>query len=803
MDAQVISLSSSLAFPVNETFVNYFDTCWILSPIKPIRLSEFNKPLRSGYILLNLKINNEVFETKLTETSLLAEKYQSYIIQAGVKIPIEQKEVMPLEGYLIDQPQSAVRLTIGEDYLYGYIERDGKRFFIEPAGRYDTLYENQYVYYEEGQLSGEFTGSCEAGETSSDLPEYIDSLTAAGLRRIGNCYIIDLSVLSAPSMNSKFADVPAFVISNMNLVQGLYTNSFADNIQFNIVEHIQLQTNNPAWVTDSSSSNLLNNFSAWANAGFQAANDLGQFWSGIDWVGTSIGLAWVGTLCNPNNRQHVLSATWGMFNPSAAALRTLSAHEIGHNFNASHDVGGTNIMAPSVNAVDPSITWSANSKNSIDALISSRAHYAPNCMDACNPTAVPVSEFSTYSTIVCVGSSASFIDLSSNNPDAWIWSFPGATMTSSTQQFSGAQYNSTGQYTVSLKASNVLGDGNTVTKTNYINVISGSSGSYCMATGTPGTGGITQVNINGTLFNSGLANEDGSRFLNFTCFNPVVLDPVNATTVTLLVGNCALSRYEQFRAYIDYNNDDDFVDANEIILSSDTFYCGNITRSFVPPQEIALGQKLRMRIILSVFPLPISGPCYNPANGQVEDYAVQFGAAALSIMNVNLQVWKKSNSSIRLQGLVSNIRGIEKIDLERGQNLSDYQVISHRIINGSPVDLYQFEYEDLGLAAGNYFYRLKLHEMDGRVIYSDVVKIELWNQSSYVLYQWTNGEWILEFKEIAEKQIRLINLQGQVLSSVKFIGHSLVIPTNMLPTGPYYLQIFQDNDRVLEKIMKW
>lgn len=82
----------------------------------------------------------------------------------------------------------------------------------------------------------------------------------------------------------------------------------------------------------------------------------------------------------------------------------------------------------------------------------------------------PVADFTATNLNITTGSTTDFLDLSSNNPTSWLWSFPGGTPSSSTSQNpAGISYSAVGCYDVTLIVSNA-GGSDTVTKTCYINV---------------------------------------------------------------------------------------------------------------------------------------------------------------------------------------------------------------------------------------------------------------------------------------------------------------------------------------------
>ncbi len=77
----------------------------------------------------------------------------------------------------------------------------------------------------------------------------------------------------------------------------------------------------------------------------------------------------------------------------------------------------------------------------------------------------PVTAFSASSASVCAGVPLTFTDNTSNGPDSWSWTLPGALPATSANQHVSATYYAPGTYTVSLTSSNAFGAGAVVTKT--------------------------------------------------------------------------------------------------------------------------------------------------------------------------------------------------------------------------------------------------------------------------------------------------------------------------------------------------
>ncbi|MEO1628387.1 MAG: PKD domain-containing protein, partial [Bacteroidota bacterium] len=212
------------------------------------------------------------------------------------------------------------------------------------------------------------------------------------------------------------------------------------------------------WTTSTNASTLLNSFRSWGNGGFPTVGgnfDLAQLWTDRNLAGSTIGIAWLNAVCT-SRRYHVCED----FSSNANLLRVLTAHEIGHNFSASHDAGGSGfIMAPSVNNTS---TWSNASKNSINNAI---PRYA--CLSDC--VSAPEANFAADQLVGCAPLTVQFTDLSTNNPTVWAWSFPGGNPSFSTEANPIVFYDNPGLYTVTLEVSNGAGS-DVISRPAYIQV---------------------------------------------------------------------------------------------------------------------------------------------------------------------------------------------------------------------------------------------------------------------------------------------------------------------------------------------
>lgn len=256
--------------------------------------------------------------------------------------------------------------------------------------------------------------------------------------------------------------------------------------------------------------------------------------------------------------------------------------------------------------------------------------------------AAPVANFSATPLSVTSGGTVQFTDLTTNSPTSWSWSITPGTAgttwsytggTSSTSQNPTVQFNTVGQYTITLTASNAQGsDGET--KTNYITVTAAPTGP-CAATSTA----CTYESINNVTLGS-INNTTGcTNYGNYTNLSTTLIKGQSYTaSITPQAQGTVGSAYtgDELAIYIDWNNDNDFTDAGErvgyVLVGSGTW---NNQFPFTVPTSATTGT-LRMRCRISYSPDEGTiEPCGTTTDGEVEDYSVVVQNASTNTIDEN------------------------------------------------------------------------------------------------------------------------------------------------------------------------
>ena len=117
----------------------------------------------------------------------------------------------------------------------------------------------------------------------------------------------------------------------MNLVEGIYDTQFG--LQFNLVfQNVWSFSGDP--YTQTAASQALDEFTSYWNINHTTLDrDLAHMWTGKSFDGNTIGIAWRPGLDCPLGQQGYGMSERLSTSPSKVIL---SAHEIGHNFNATH-----------------------------------------------------------------------------------------------------------------------------------------------------------------------------------------------------------------------------------------------------------------------------------------------------------------------------------------------------------------------------------------------------------------------------------------------------------------------------------
>ena len=435
-------------------------------------LDQFVKS-QSGTRQFSLQLGNEyAWDIELVPNPIIADHFVLRTLGAkGVRQETYEADIA-FHGKLNADAEDRVSLSIAADgFLFGYIEQGKKTYYIEPL-QYQVAGApaDQFLVYEEGDVVPLVNKTCAATETHTHTQQLKNS---AQQQKLEQCYIVELALAADRLMFLKYGSTPAVanhLIGIINNVQTNYDFEFDDNLYFEIVEvYIVEAQAAEVWIPSTDAGALLASFIAWGPTGFVNNHDIGQLWTARDFDGDVIGIATLSSVCTPEGYSVCQD-----FIPSPGALRVLSAHEIGHNFSATHDPANSNtIMAPSVNEAT---MWSTQSITQISSFVAGL-----DCLMKCE-TVPTVPGFAANLTTVCSGSMVTFFNNTTYNTaigdlNTYSWSFPGGSPSTSTEKSPTVTYANPGSYSVTLTVNSVFGP-LVLTIPNYINVSPGGGSDF-------------------------------------------------------------------------------------------------------------------------------------------------------------------------------------------------------------------------------------------------------------------------------------------------------------------------------------
>ncbi|MFZ4542414.1 MAG: PKD domain-containing protein [Saprospiraceae bacterium] len=583
----------------------------------------FQSSDRSGKIKLMLP--QAPITVSWVEKDLVADDYQLIALGDNGERKVVRSMLKTYEGYIVDAPQYAVAITISNDFLNIMIEQPNGNYYIEQIERFSKTGRGNFVYYNSMDFIDKGNHTCGTSESDElKTRQQIEQQVPSADRTAGICYRVEVSVASDQLMFNRYGSVSkveAHTLAVWNNVTTNYKKSFNNDYEFKIIKQLVATSGGALPVNSTTDASVvLGSFRDWAvkNNGFGDQRfDIAQMWTTRDISGGVIGIAYVGVVCTESRAQLIED-----FSPNSELLRVVVAHETGHNFSMTHDAQGSPyVMAPTAQITK---IWSSQSAGQINTYVNNLFTKGNNCLSSCaNPGQKPVVDFTNSTSAVCTGSKVSFSDNSTNDPTAWLWTFPGGTPSQSISENPQVVYTAPGTYDVTLRVTNAYGS-TTLVKKSLI-FAGANSGNYCKFPAAQNSkAGIRYFKLANMSNTSGSVQEDGNRYKDYSCSKIASMQPSTEYECELTVGDCSSSLYEGIQLYADYNNDNDFEDIGEFLGYSSFLYCGAFSFKITTPPSPVENTILRLRLISSSSKTLVLDPCTPPAEGQVEDYGIIF-----------------------------------------------------------------------------------------------------------------------------------------------------------------------------------
>ncbi|HEB61455.1 MAG TPA: hypothetical protein ENJ06_06490 [Phycisphaeraceae bacterium] len=296
--------------------------------------------------------------------------------ETGVHEVPSSDVVTTYRGIVVGVADSGVAASLINGQLNAIIDMGHKdMWFVQPLSEVvpDASPLDHVVYFAEDSIEGDW--HC-GNDALGDLPGSGDSVQDDfGTRTPGNDLAevaFDADFEFYQDNGSSVANTEADIQDVMNQVDFIYDRDTQINYTITTII-VRTNSNDPYTSTDAGT--RLDQFrTEWNNNQGGVQRDLAHLMTGASLDGSVIGVAWLGVVCN-TSLAYGLSESNFSFNMNFRV--SLTAHEMGHNWNADHcdqDGGGCHIMCSAINSCGGvgSPNFGTRSINSITSFANTR-----------------------------------------------------------------------------------------------------------------------------------------------------------------------------------------------------------------------------------------------------------------------------------------------------------------------------------------------------------------------------------------------------------------------------------------------
>jgi metallopeptidase family M12-like protein len=330
---------------LEQVFANHEDV--ILDPQSVVaRVKETGR--------MSLRTRSRNFELQLRPNDLRASNYRAEEVGSdGVSHPVSMSGVSTYKGNIEGVWGSEARFTLNDNNLEGMIITPTETYYVESAQKFSlTARPTDYVVYEDSDVRPDITRNCadplgnkvevNAKELMSNAADEIQPAVFSPFKVVEMATEADFEYTSALGGSSAANND---ILGIMNQVQGIFERDIG--LTFSITFQHTWDTPNDPYSANGDAAAVLREFTNYWNANFAGnRGDVAHLWTARD-LGGSAGIAWTGVVCrSPLNSYGVSDRE------TIAPFRVgIPAHEIGHNFSASHSDGQAGCDSTIMNAI--------------------------------------------------------------------------------------------------------------------------------------------------------------------------------------------------------------------------------------------------------------------------------------------------------------------------------------------------------------------------------------------------------------------------------------------------------------------
>nr|MBK9653436.1 T9SS type A sorting domain-containing protein [Bacteroidota bacterium] len=287
-------------------------------------------------INFNLSIGNEIFALSLELNDMRGKDFKAVALTELGEVELQQEIANTYKGTVDKDEGNVTRLTIDNSTFEGYINKNGKGYFIDKLTRYNPNANASYVIvYEAGDVKNDPNHVCGVSELNNEKNKLDNEEPSAENKLAGVCRFVEIATEADYEYYQDFGSNANLALNRirtiLNLVEGMYTGAF--KVKF-VLRYQQIWTTAGDPYSGDTLQGILPQFTNWWNANRTNINrDLTHMFTGRSLSNSAVGYAWIGVMCNTNWYYGCVAN----YSPVTTSTINLSTHEIGHNFGAYDD----------------------------------------------------------------------------------------------------------------------------------------------------------------------------------------------------------------------------------------------------------------------------------------------------------------------------------------------------------------------------------------------------------------------------------------------------------------------------------
>ncbi len=254
-------------------------------------------------------------------------------IAAGVRRSLPAPPINTYRGTVPGLRDSEARFTIRDRSLEGVILTPGEWYYIEPMQNFSPSADpSEMVFYRRSDILPEAIGMCGAtlAHKIGESRKLVEPEVLAGMSGVSTAEVGTEADYEYVTASGGAAAANATILDILNQVDGIYQTELSVSLRVSY-QHAWSTPDDP--YVSTAPSTMLSEFRDYWNSNYYSVSyDIAHMWTGKDMDGGTIGIAYLSVLCDTRSYGYGLSQ---MFT-SAIGKYILTAHEIGHNFGASH-----------------------------------------------------------------------------------------------------------------------------------------------------------------------------------------------------------------------------------------------------------------------------------------------------------------------------------------------------------------------------------------------------------------------------------------------------------------------------------